>query len=561
MAQYDMPQPQVADPNVFFQNFFAVQRAQEAQKQAKLQNRLTQMVMDQHQQDNEAWTQAAKGDSPLLQQVTSLTGGQIGQQQPQGQPGMPPPQQPTQQRPPMQPPMMRQPGAMGQRPPMQGAMPPQQLPQLNPEMMQQAQQQKQYQMRSALAKQDFQQAVRSGDPENAVDKVNSRMKNDPSIQNMNALRNIDQAWWYDPTQKTFGSEVTKNWSEQEIAHLSKFKGGQALQNFPAGSRFTVVSDFVHNSVSVKSASQGGASSLGEKDMLHDNTLIAIANNPKETPERRKEAQGILNTKQKNALDLAGKKQTLLDRFPNYQKATAEEKKVIDTLVDQVHAGNIQPNTAMLQLKTLGKNLQGAFTDRYVDKYENYNELQLQSNANFYKAPANQKMIRNIKSTFAAMDEDIRLAKMVNNPAGTPLNKLTGAAKVAFGDSKRAMFNMGNLATIDEFNRIMGGQGGAVEYFRELEKRIDTNMSVQQYIDLMKEAKYYIATRYKEYVDGTPLSNNIDKWYSGIANDRPFLKENEKIKTSTPTGKEPAYDEKKTIGGKEYGMKGGKWYAL
>ena len=191
-------------------------------------------------------------------------------------------------------------------------------------------------------------------------------------------------------------------------------------------------------------------------------------------------------------------------------------------MEEVHAGKMSPKDAETRLRTMGYNLQQAFAEGYIRKYGDYDQTQLQANADFFRNPSNQKMLRQIKSTFEAMEEDKRLAKLVDNPAGTPINSLTGAAKVAFGDSKRAMFNMGNLMTVDETNRIMGGQGGAVEYFKELEKRMSTNMSVKQYIDMMNEARYYVATRWKAYAEGTPLAKTMDKWYQQVKAERPYL---------------------------------------
>jgi hypothetical protein len=216
------------------------------------------------------------------------------------------------------------------------------------------------------------------------------------------------------------------------------------------------------------------------------------------------------------------KQQLANRIISFSDLAPNAQKMIDKLADQVHQGNMDPKNAENALRAFGTNAQGAFAERYTDKYGGFDQVRLQANADFYKNPANQRLIRQIQSTFEAMDEDKRLAQLVNNPAGTPLNKLKGAAQVAFGNSQRAMFNMGNLASIDEFNRIMGGNGGAVQYFEELKKKIDPNMSVKQYLDVMNEAKYYLATRLKAYTEGTPLEKKIGPWYEQVKESRPYL---------------------------------------
>jgi hypothetical protein len=220
------------------------------------------------------------------------------------------------------------------------------------------------------------------------------------------------------------------------------------------------------------------------------------------------------------------------RLPSYSNLKPTTQKSIDNLVEQVHAGEMGPSAAQRTMRTLGSNLNVAFADRYVEKYGSYPEMNLEANYNFFKNPANQKLFRQIKSTFDAMEEDKRLAKLVDNPAGTPINKLTGAAKIAFGNSQRVMLDMGNLMTVDETNRIMGGQGGAVEYFKELQKRMNPDLSVKQYMDMMDEARYYVATRWKAYAEGTPLAKNIDSWYGKIADERPFLDEKDKSRSKS-----------------------------
>ena len=221
------------------------------------------------------------------------------------------------------------------------------------------------------------------------------------------------------------------------------------------------------------------------------------------------------------------RQQIANRIITFSDLPVKAQSMVDKLVDQVHAGNMEPKAADNALRAFGTNAQGAFAERYTDKYGSFDQIQLQANADFFKNPANQRLIRQIGSTFEAMDEDKRLAKLVDNPAGTPLNKLKGAAQVALGNSQRAMFNMGNLASIDEFNRIMGGSGGAVQYFEELKEKIDPNMSVQQYLDVMNEAKYYLATRLKAYTEGTPLSKKMAGWYEEVKGNRPYLTDEER----------------------------------
>jgi hypothetical protein len=60
------------------------------------------------------------------------------------------------------------------------------------------------------------------------------------------------------------------------------------------------------------------------------------------------------------------------------------------------------------------------------------------------------------------------------------------------------------------------------------------MSVKQYLDVMNEAKYYLATRLKAYTEGTPLEKKIGPWYEQVKESRPYLSPEEKGGTNKLT---------------------------
>jgi len=119
-------------------------------------------------------------------------------------------------------------------------------------------------------------------------------------------------------------------------------------------------------------------------------------------------------------------------------------------------------------------------------------------------------------------QSIRLAKAVDNPAGTPINKLTGKVAVAFGGSKRLLLDLATGLSAEEQQQIFGSQGGG-ERFLELAKEMNNpNLSAKQYIDNANEMRYMIYTRQKQNVAGTPLQKKYEKLGKDIAADRPGM---------------------------------------
>ena len=227
---------------------------------------------------------------------------------------------------------------------------------------------------------------------------------------------------------------------------------------------------------------------------------------------------------------------LEDRLLTFDDLNPRQKAQMDRIIDQVKQLKLDPKTAETQaFKTFGVNASGAFLDRFNQRNPDLSIDEMKGNWGWFKSQQGQRLFRRTDSIFEAINETKRLAELVDNPAGTPLNKLTGAAKVAFGNSKRAMLNAGTLFTSDEANQIFGSTGGAVQYFQEISKKIDPNMSVKQFNDLMDETAYFIGTRQKSNVAGTPLAAKWETRLEEISAKRPYLQESNRKKSSLPVG--------------------------
>jgi hypothetical protein len=155
----------------------------------------------------------------------------------------------------------------------------------------------------------------------------------------------------------------------------------------------------------------------------------------------------------------------------------------------------------------------------------YNAETADANYSWYKNPQTQRLIRRTDSIIdpeGTIAESIRLAKAVDNPAGTPINKLTGKVAVAFGGSKRLLLDLATGLSAEEQQQIFGSQGGG-ERFLELAKEMNNpNLSAKQYIDNANEMRYMIYTRQKQNVAGTPLQKKYEKLGKDIAADRPGM---------------------------------------
>jgi hypothetical protein len=143
---------------------------------------------------------------------------------------------------------------------------------------------------------------------------------------------------------------------------------------------------------------------------------------------------------------------------------------------------------------------------------------------WYKTSGAQRLIRRTESIVApdgAADEAIRFAKLVNNPAGTPINKLTGKAKVAFGQSQRQLLDLVSNVSAEEQQQIFGAAGGGERFLDLAQSLADTNLSVEQYVNAVKEVKYLIYTRQVANVRGTPEEEKWAKMGEKFKADRPF----------------------------------------
>jgi hypothetical protein len=163
----------------------------------------------------------------------------------------------------------------------------------------------------------------------------------------------------------------------------------------------------------------------------------------------------------------------------------------------------------------------------MDKDPNYNEIQADANKQWYIAPNTQRLIRRTESIVmpdGPIDEAIRFAKLVDNPAGTPHNRLTGAAKVAYGGSQRALLNVAQGLVSEETQQIMGAQGGGQRFLDFTQRLNDPNLSVEQYVNNALEMKYMIITRQLANTRGTPEQEKWEKYAEQIKKERPFVKE-------------------------------------
>ncbi len=261
--------------------------------------------------------------------------------------------------------------------------------------------------------------------------------------------------------------------------------------------------------------------IGTKSQSKEQLIDTMLHDP--DPEKKRIAKETYDKMIADEIRVAGAKasEQTEAKFPDYAKLSPAQQSNIDRIVEDVHAGRIEPKWVETNLRVFGANLNAAFTERYQQKYGSYDQVKLQTNATWWKQPGTQQYVRRAKSAVMAMEEDIRLAKLVNNPDAMILNRLTGAAKKAFSNSQRHMLDMGNLFTSDELNQILGGRGGAVEYFNRLQKVVDTNMSVTAYVNVLREAQQYLAMRLYEYAEGTPGAKDIKPLLDKIESKKPF----------------------------------------
>ena len=253
---------------------------------------------------------------------------------------------------------------------------------------------------------------------------------------------------------------------------------------------------------------------------------------KDVATRRQEAIKQVGEGLKIFDDQFKKVQAAESRFGVYETMGPGLKKQMDSLAKEVYEGRTSPEKAETAAKTMGANLDMALHAAYDNMKDDkgnpvgakWDAVKLQAAANLYQNVNYQKMFRQIKSAFKALDEYDRLAQVNAQESATPVNSLTGAIGKAWGGeggAKRALQELGNLGVSDEFNRIMGSTGGAVEYFKGIQEALNKNYPVKMTQDLVKEAKYYIGTRMHEYAQGTRFEEETRPLLEKIVQERPY----------------------------------------
>ncbi len=193
------------------------------------------------------------------------------------------------------------------------------------------------------------------------------------------------------------------------------------------------------------------------------------------------------------------------------------------------AGEMAPS----QVKnTFGAPIQIQSILRAKELDSNYNAEEAESNYVWYKN--NQRLIRRTESMidpkYGAISEAIRLAKQVDQPGGTPLNKLTGKVGVALGNSRRQVFDLANSILAEEGQQVFGSAQGGEKFLALAQSLTDPNLSVEQYINAAKEMRFMILTRQMANVRGTPAQKVYDEAFKLASEERPFLTEKEKKET-------------------------------
>lgn len=235
------------------------------------------------------------------------------------------------------------------------------------------------------------------------------------------------------------------------------------------------------------------------------------------PEKRKRAQENLAAMKEYDLAVAGAKTEQSQTAAEAEGARIVEKYHLD---DELLEGKRSPS--MIAQSFRQPYVQLIAVANAIKKDPSYNAIEADKNAQWYGSA--QRLIRRTESIVApdgAADEAIRFAKLVDNPAVTPLNKLTGKAKVMFGNSQRSLLNLVQGLSSEEVSQIMGAQGGG-ERFNEFTQSLnDTNQSVKQYVNNVKELKWLVYTRQKANVYGTPAQKRWDAMEKNFKDDRPF----------------------------------------
>lgn len=226
------------------------------------------------------------------------------------------------------------------------------------------------------------------------------------------------------------------------------------------------------------------------------------------------------------------RETAGGRFAGIYESSPQQKQIEDAAHNLV-AGKIAPSMVK---NTFGVSVSNFAINRAIELDPNYNAEDAEANYQWYKQ--HQLLIRRTESMIdpdhGAISEAIRLAKAVNQPAGTPINKITGAVGIALGASVRQVFNTANDILAEEGGQIFGSRGGG-EKFLELARGLtDPNLSVEQYINAVKEMNFMILTRQMANVRGTPAQGVYERAFEKAKGERPFLTEAEKKKSKAKT---------------------------
>lgn len=242
---------------------------------------------------------------------------------------------------------------------------------------------------------------------------------------------------------------------------------------------------------------------------------------------------------KNIQDEVARVEQAKQQFGTMNDAQVEET------AKQLVAGQRAPSQIKWGIGTKAAANQAMVNERTMQLDPNYNWQTADANYKWYSAQPTQRVLRRMDTLIqpegGTFNEAIKAAQAVNNPAGTPINALTGKAKVAFGNSTRNILTVVNGLSSEEMQQLFGsGQGG--QKFLELAQSLSNpDLSVQQYVDAVNEMKRVVSFQYLSYAKGTPLQRRAEE-----------LKKN--IETSTqPT-------QTKTLNGVTYTFSNGQWMA-
>jgi hypothetical protein len=221
---------------------------------------------------------------------------------------------------------------------------------------------------------------------------------------------------------------------------------------------------------------------------------------------------------------------IMERKKSISTATSEGKiegavplKQVMVLRDKILSGGATLDDVTNSMGIPAKN---RVMEEVIKASPDYDFIQAQANRNWFKTPTTQRLIRRTESIVVPggpIDEAMRFAKEVDNPAGTPINAVTGKLGVALGNSRRQLLDLVHGLNAEEIQQIMGAQGGG-ERFLEFTKQLsDPNQSVEQYINAAKEMRYLIVQRQVSNVRGTPEQKKWEGMADNLQVDLPYMR--------------------------------------